>query len=104
MSYIDEKEVLRSLEPGTPGVVYIASMAVSPEHRRKGLATALLHAATQVAAEYWNETQCVLHVYQDNTPAITLYENQGFSTIFMDAPWLAQVCVRPRFLMRKYLS
>ena len=103
MSYIDEKEVLRSLQPDVPGVVYIASMTVDPSCRRQGIAKTLLSAAIEVARE-WQEDQCVLHVYQDNKPAIELYESQGFSTIFMDAPWLAKLAVRPRFLMRREVT
>jgi len=34
VSFIDEKEVLQSLEPGTEGVAYVASMAVAPSARR----------------------------------------------------------------------
>ena len=102
VSYIDEKEVLSSLEPGTQGVVYVASMAVAPSARRQGAAKALLEGAVGVAKE-WGETQAVLHVYQDNQPAVALYAKEGFSTIFQDSPLWAKVGVRPRFLMRKGL-
>ena len=100
VSYIDEKEVLSSLEPGTPGVAYIQTMAVEPSLRRQGVATVLLAAAEKVVQE-WREQLAVLHVYQDNTPAIKLYEKRGFETIFQDAPWLAKLAVRPRYLLRK---
>ncbi|WPT10777.1 hypothetical protein PSENEW3n2_00001949 [Picochlorum sp. SENEW3] len=100
VSYIDEKEVLSSLDPGTPGVVYIASMTVSEQVRRKGAAKALLEGAIAVT-KAWNEDICVLHVYQDNAPAIHLYHACGFETIFADAAWWARVAVRPRFLMKK---
>ena len=100
VSYIDEKEVLGSLEPGTAGVVYIASMAVSPSARRQGAAKALLEGALVVAKE-WGEKQAVLHVYQDNLPAVALYVNEGFQTISQDSPLWAKVGVRPRFLMRR---
>ena len=100
VSYIDEKEVLQSLEPGTPGVVYLASMTVDPGFRNKGVAKLLLKAAFEVTKE-WNEEQCVLHVYQDNAAAVELYKGAGFLTIFQDAAWLAKVAVRPRFLMKR---
>lgn len=100
VSYIDEKEVLGSLEPGTPGVVYIASMAVAPSARRQGAAKALMEGALVVTKE-WGEKQAVLHVYQDNPPAVALYLKEGFQTIFQDSPLWAKVGVRPRFLMRK---
>ena len=100
VSYIDEKEVLASLKPRKEGVVYIQSMAVDVARRREGVASALLYAAESVAKE-WGEELAVLHVYQDNTSAIELYSKRGFDTIFQDAPWLAKLAVRPRFLMRK---
>jgi ribosomal protein S18 acetylase RimI-like enzyme len=103
ISYIDEKEVLQSLEPDTQGVVYIASMTVSSAVRRQGAARALLEAAERVTKE-WDEDKCVLHVYQDNTAAIDLYKKQGFETIFGDAAWLAKVAVRPRYLMKKAIE
>ena len=100
VSYLDEKEVLQSLEPGTQGFIYVASMAVDPAQRRRGAATALLAAAEAVALA-WDEGQATLHVYQDNASAIELYERRGFEIIYKDAPWLARLAVRPRFLMRK---
>jgi ribosomal protein S18 acetylase RimI-like enzyme len=102
VSYIDEKEVLSSLEPGRTGVTYIQSMAVDLSRRRQGAAVAMLMAAEQVAME-WSQQLAVLHVYQDNDSAVKLYKKQGFEIIFQDAPWLAKLAVRPRFLMRKNL-
>ncbi|KAG7667033.1 hypothetical protein Ndes2526B_g04479 [Nannochloris sp. 'desiccata'] len=100
VSYIDEKEVLSSLEPGRTGVTYIQSMAVDLSRRRQGVAAAMLTAAEQVAME-WCQPLAVLHVYQDNESAVKLYKKQGFEIIFQDAPWLAKLAVRPRFFMRK---
>jgi len=100
VSYIDEKEVLKSLDPGVERFVYIASMAVESSQRRRGAASALLSAAEQ-AARAWGEDQAVLHVYQDNTSAIELYKKRGYEIIYGDAAWLARLAVRPRFLMRK---
>lgn len=100
VSYIDEKEVLSSLEPGRTGVTYIQSMAVDLSRRRQGAAVAMLAAAEQVALE-WSQQLAVLHVYQDNESAVKLYKKRGFDIIFQDAPWLAKLAVRPRFLMRK---
>jgi ribosomal protein S18 acetylase RimI-like enzyme len=100
VSYIDEKEVLQSLEPGTKAFCYIASMAVGSRSRRQGVASTLLAAAEAVAC-MWGEKQAALHVYQDNQPAIALYRAGGYEIIHQDAPWLAKVAVRPRYLMRK---
>jgi ribosomal protein S18 acetylase RimI-like enzyme len=100
VSFIDEKEVLSSLEPGRTGVTYIQSMAVDVSRRRQGAAAAMLMAAEQVAIE-WSQILAVLHVFQDNESAVKLYKKQGYEIIFQDAPWLAKLAVRPRFLMRK---
>lgn len=102
VSYINEKEVLKSLEPGTERFVYVASMAVDPSVHRQGAASALLLAAENVG-HAWDEQQVLLHVYQDNFPAIELYKKRGFEIIYQDAPWLAKLAVRPRFLMRRLL-
>ena len=75
-------------------------MAVDPSTRRKGAATAMLTAA-ELIAQRWDEQQSLLHVYQDNTPAVEVYKANGYEIIFQDAPWLAKLAVRPRFLMRK---
>ena len=93
VSFIDEKEVLQSLEPGTEGVAYVASMAVAPSARRQGAAKALLEGATSVCRE-WGEAQAVLHVYQDNEAAVRLYSQDGWVTIFQDNPGWAMVGVR----------
>lgn len=100
VSYLDEKEVLNILGPGTDGFVYIASMTVHALWRRRGVALALLEAAKLVARE-WNEGAAYLHVYQDNAAAIDLYKKHGFEIIFQDPSWLTMVGVRPRYLMRK---
>jgi ribosomal protein S18 acetylase RimI-like enzyme len=100
VSFIAEKEILASLEAGTQGFPYIASMAVDPGVRRQGAATAMLGAAQGVAGA-WRERQALLHVYQDNAPAVDLYRAAGYETIFADASWWAKLAVRPRFLMRK---
>lgn len=51
VSYIDEKEILKTLtERGETcqAFVYIASMAVNPAYRRKGVASAMMQAAEKV--------------------------------------------------------
>jgi GNAT superfamily N-acetyltransferase len=56
-----EKEVLTQLQPGTPEYTYISSMAVAEGNRRKGLASAVLHAAEQ-QSEIWGQPHVALHV------------------------------------------
>ena len=56
----------------------IGSMAVAPEHRRRGLATRLLGALRARAATE-GAHRVFLEVVQDNTPAQALYRGAGFT-------------------------
>lgn len=104
ISWIDIQHVLDELnEPGVTAVPYLASMAVDPSFRRSGAATALLEAAESLACLVWEEPRAVLHVYQDNEPAIELYKRRGYEIVFADAGWWKRLGARPRFLMRKQL-
>ncbi len=53
------------------------------------------------AAGVWEEEQPVLHVYQDNLPAVQLYRANGYEVIFQDSALWARVGARPRYLMQK---
>ena len=55
----------------------ILNLAVHPEHRRRGIARALLRAALQ-AAYKTGILHAVLEVRRNNAPAIALYEGLGF--------------------------
>jgi ribosomal-protein-alanine N-acetyltransferase len=64
----------------------IMKMAVHPEHRRKGIATALLNQVLEILKEKEILDVC-LNVEIIRTPAIELYEKFGFEimqTIHMD--------------------
>jgi len=64
----------------------IMKMAVHPEHRRKGVATALLNRVLEVLKEQKIKDVC-LNVEIIRKPAIALYEKFGFKivqTIHMD--------------------
>ena len=77
-------------------------MAVSPEHRRQGIADALIHALLERAA--LRELSFVtLEVREHNAPAIALYRKHGFSPVglrknYYEAP------VENAILMTKYLK
>jgi ribosomal protein S18 acetylase RimI-like enzyme len=100
ISYIAAKETLKLLEPGTDAFCYIASMVVAPAWRRRGGAAALL-AAAEAAAAAWEERQTLLHVHQDNLPAIQLYERFGYEVIHQTNNTFAGLGPKPRYLMRK---
>jgi len=57
---------------------HVISIAVLPEHRRKGIATALLKEALARMSERYGAGECYLEVRVSNTPAISLYRKLGF--------------------------
>lgn len=90
--------------------VYVSCMAVSPRARRKGLATALLAAAEELA-ETWREDGGLgaahgvvgLDVYADNEPAIACYRSAGFTDARADPQWSWVYGQRPRLSLSKRL-
>ncbi len=69
---------------------YISNVAVAPDYRRQGVASALIRALLARAAE--RELSFVtLEVRESNAPAIALYEGFGFAPVgrrrnYYDAP------------------
>lgn len=59
---------------------YVACMAVDPEARRSGAASALLGAAERMAGK-WQQNWVLLHVYTDNFPGLRLYHRNGCEPI-----------------------
>jgi putative acetyltransferase len=55
-------------------------MAVRDDWQGKGVGTALMEAAIDLADNWLNLTRLELEVFVDNTPAIKLYEKWGFKT------------------------
>jgi ribosomal protein S18 acetylase RimI-like enzyme len=58
---------------------YVLALYVLPEHRRQGIATALLNTA-QTWAKARGDRQIGLQVFADNPGAIALYRKLGFQT------------------------
>jgi len=56
---------------------HVVSIAVMPEHRRKGVAKALITKALE-GMEYYKAKQCFLEVRVTNDTAISLYKKLGF--------------------------
>ena len=65
-------------EPDRDPRGHVISIAVLPEHRRRGIATALMKEALSRMAERYGATECYLEVRVSNKPAISLYEKLGF--------------------------
>jgi ribosomal protein S18 acetylase RimI-like enzyme len=61
----------------TPYEAYIERLVVTPEHRHRGMARALLNGAESLARDSGKET-AGLHVSGGNVPALKLYETYGY--------------------------
>jgi len=59
---------------------HVISIAVLPEHRRQGIASALLREAMRGMQAY-GVRECFLEVRVSNTPAIRLYQKMGFQIV-----------------------
>ena len=66
--------------PSRPRRRHVASfgMAVRDDWQGKGVGTALLQAAVDMADRWLNITRLELEVYSDNAPAVGLYRKFGF--------------------------
>jgi len=58
---------------------HIFLLYVNPEHRRKGIGTALIRYAENWAKQR-GDMQIALQVFQTNTPALQLYNQLGYQT------------------------
>jgi len=78
--------VMCRIETGLPGFGllgiakrgHVISIAVLPEHRRKGVGTALMREAMS-GMKVYKAKECYLEVRVSNTPAVKLYEKLGFA-------------------------
>ncbi|KGF73965.1 acetyltransferase [Neosynechococcus sphagnicola sy1] len=70
---------------------HIFLLYISPEHRRQGLGTALMHHA-ETWAQHRGDRQLGLQVFQTNQPALNLYRHLGFHTrsLWMVKPLLPE--------------
>ena len=64
--------------PISPRVGYVKRVIVAPEYRKLGLARQLMQYIIQFARTELALTAIDLHVWEENVPAIRLYESLGF--------------------------
>jgi ribosomal protein S18 acetylase RimI-like enzyme len=69
----------RLTPPAPPGAFYVDGLAIDPEHRRRGIARALLTAAERRAREL-RLPSLALDTSLDNAAARALYEGYGFES------------------------
>ena len=77
---------------------YLANVAVAPEARRSGVATAIIETSERLT-RLWGFDEMWLHVNIDNPGARALYEGLGYAIVSED-PWFY---LDRRYLMRKKL-
>jgi len=106
VSLQDFKDVLQMLPGGlatNETYAYVASMAVAAQERRRGLALAMLQSAEAQALQ-WGQRNLVLHVYEDNVPAVQLYTRYGMQLLSKDPSWRKLLGGRIKVTMYKDLT
>jgi hypothetical protein len=72
--------------PGATGRWLIANVAVHPNHRRQGLALAMMRAALDLIRAHGG-TEAMLQVDDDNAGALALYQHLGFRPLGAHTHW-----------------
>lgn len=84
--------------------LYISNLAVKATSRRRGVATALLHACEQMALS-WGFQHLYLHVLENNHQARRLYYRVGYRLHRVEWSWECWILGKPRkLLLHKHLS
>lgn len=79
---------------------YIGNLAVSPNHRRRGVGSVLVRAAQQHAREKWDRKTVCLHVDSTNTGACLLYASLGFQCELQEPEWYRAIGRMRRLFLR----
>ena len=78
-----------------PTRAYVSNVAVSPRHRRRGVARALLGAAERRAARL-GQAEIWLHVDAENAGANALYDALGYEDMGLEPAPVAAINLRER--------
>ncbi|KAH9541545.1 hypothetical protein CY35_14G070400 [Sphagnum magellanicum] len=98
-----DSDVLRHLQ-GAHEYLYVSGMAVDADYRRQNVATLLLKACDLRASD-WEFDWLVLHAYEDDVAARSLYSRAGYRVIAADPLWMTTWAGRKRrVLMAKGIS
>jgi ribosomal protein S18 acetylase RimI-like enzyme len=81
-----------------PMTAYISNLAVSPGHRRLGVAKQLLQRCQGVANQ-WQCQRISLHVLENNLVAQNLYQGAGFCCQGSEWSWRSWLWQKPRRLL-----
>lgn len=77
---------------------YISNLAVSPQHRRLGIAKQLIQKCEAIA-DQWQCRRLSLHVMENNLGAQNLYQTLGFIYQEAEWSWRAWLWQKPRRLL-----
>lgn len=77
---------------------YISNLAVSPHHRRRGIAKQLIQKCEGIA-DQWQCRRLSLHVMENNLEAQSLYQTLGFIYQQAEWSWRAWLWQKPRRLL-----
>jgi ribosomal protein S18 acetylase RimI-like enzyme len=77
---------------------YISNLAVSPQHRRLGIAKQLIQKCETIA-DHWQCRRLSLHVMENNLGAQNLYQTLGFIYQEAEWSWRAWLWQKPRRLL-----
>jgi len=75
---VAKAELMLPTTPLSPPVGYIKRVVVHPHFRGQGVAKQLMQHVIQAAQNEYHLQAIDLHVWEDNTAAIRLYEDLGF--------------------------
>lgn len=80
---------------------YIGNLAVSIEHRRRGVGRALMQGAMDHAMKVWDAEAVWLHVDGRSIKARSLYASLGFECKAREPGWYSAIGRVPRLLLRR---